>query len=125
MRNYIFVIASFLFFAIILSSCSSTGINKETTLKVPSNTTLGKVKPGMSIEQVGKILGEPTDQVVAPTWKEYIPIYNLLGYGTMMTINYYKGIGEIQFASSDDSKEGYFVEYIKYDPNESGNAIIK
>ncbi|HJO92578.1 MAG TPA: hypothetical protein QF753_04190 [Victivallales bacterium] len=125
MRNYIFVIASFLFFTIILSSCSSTGINQETTLKVPASTALGKIKPGMSIEQVGKILGEPTDQIVAPTWKEYVPIYNLFGYGTMMTINYYRGLGEIQFTNNVSSDEGYFVEFIKYDPKESGNAIIK
>jgi hypothetical protein len=125
MRNYIFVIASFCFFAIILASCSQTGINSNTTLKVPTDTALSKIKSGMSIEHVNEILGEPTDQVVAPTWKEYIPLYSSFGYGTMMTINYYKGLGEIQFSNNASSKKGYFVEYTKYDPNESGNAIIE
>lgn len=82
-------------------------------LPIPPDCPLAKIREGMGAKQVIDILGQPTDQEIYSTGKQWIPFY--FGSDVIRTVCYYKGIGQIHFSAP----AGRVVEII-YDPTEDG-----
>ena len=78
---------------------------------IPPDSPFAKIKEGMGQKQVTEILGQPKDQEVYNTGKQWIPFY--VGSDIMRTVYYYKGLGQIHFTG------GRVMEVI-YDPTEDG-----
>jgi hypothetical protein len=85
----------------------------------PAGSPLAKVKEGMGMREVSDLLGQPSDQHSYVTGKAWIPYY----YGDdMARIQWhYKGMGRVIFSGGGPyGQEGGKVQWVEYDPAESG-----
>jgi hypothetical protein len=85
----------------------------------PADSPLAKIHKGMPMGQVAEILGQPSDQHQYVTGKAFIPWY----YGDDVTRVqwHYKGVGRVIFTGGGAfGQGGGAVEWVEYDPTESG-----
>jgi outer membrane protein assembly factor BamE (lipoprotein component of BamABCDE complex) len=88
---------------------------------IPPDSPLAKIKVGMRMQEVIKILGAPTDQNSYSTGKAWIPFY--YGDDVRRTAYYYKGLGRVIFNGGNVfGGGGGDVIRVDYDPSESGMA---
>jgi hypothetical protein len=91
----------------------------------PADSPFGKLKIGMSYEEVIAIVGKPTNQHDFCTGKHRIPFY--FGDDRARTEAFFKGMGKLDFHGAEG---GFFgrcgmqkilgLIYIEYDANASG-----
>jgi hypothetical protein len=85
----------------------------------PPSSPLSKIKEGMGMKEVADILGQPTDQGQYVTGKAFIPWY--FGDDVTRMQWHYKGIGRVIFSGGGAwGQQGGQVQWVEYDPNESG-----
>ena len=80
---------------------------------IPKNHPFAKIHEGMTPEEVGKILGEPTGRHEYPTAKNWIPFYH--GSDTWRSEWLYKGKGSIVFTHNRYSGSTTVLEVL-YNP---------
>jgi len=85
---------------------------------VPSDSKLARVRPGMSPEEVEKILGEPTSRNAYVTGKAFIPFY--YGPDQARTGWFYKGLGRVVFETGGGFRGTLRVQRVEHDPDEDG-----
>jgi hypothetical protein len=93
----------------------------------PADHPFGKLKIGMSYEEVIAIVGKPSNQHDFCTGKHRIPFY--FGDDRARTEAFFKGMGKLDFNGADG---GFFgkcnmrkildLVYIEYDPAATGEA---
>ena len=91
----------------------------------PADSAFGKLKIGMSYEEVIAITGTPTNKHDFCTGKQHIPFY--FGDDRARTEVFFKGLGKLDFYGAEG---GFFgkcgmkkilgLVYIEYDPNATG-----
>ncbi len=90
-----------------------------TAVAVPASSPLARVQVGMSKQEVGNILGMPTNQVSYSTGKAWIPFY--FGDDARRSEWSYKGLGRVVFNDGNVfGGGGGHVERVDYDPSETG-----
>lgn len=89
------------------------------TLPIPPDSPLAKIKIGMTAQEVSNILGMPTNQTSYATGKAWIPYY--YGDDARRTEWSYKGLGRVVFAGGNVfGGGGGRVNRVDYDPSETG-----
>ena len=87
----------------------------------PANSPFAKIQPGMSEQEVAKIVGFPDDSHAYITGKAFIPWY--FGPDQSRFVGYYKGKGRIVFSGGNQWGAGRGkVVRVEYDPTEDGIA---
>ncbi|MBP6189421.1 MAG: hypothetical protein KA435_10420 [Azonexus sp.] len=91
----------------------------------PADSPFGKLKIGMSYEEVIAIVGKPTNQHDFCTGKHRIPFY--FGDDRARTEAFFKGMGKLDFYGADGGFWGKCgmqkilgLVYIEYDPKATG-----
>lgn len=91
----------------------------------PADSPFGKLKIGMSYEEVVAITGAPTNKHDFCTGKHRIPFY--FGDDRARTEAFFKGMGKLDFHGADGGFWGKCgmqnilgLIYIEYDPNSTG-----
>ncbi|MBS1144585.1 MAG: hypothetical protein H6R14_1991 [Proteobacteria bacterium] len=91
----------------------------------PPDSPFGKLKIGMSYEEVIAIVGKPTNQHDFCTGKHRIPFY--FGDDRARTEAFFKGMGKLDFHGADGGFWGRCgmqkilgLIYIEYDPKATG-----
>ena len=85
----------------------------------PADSKLALVKKGMKMSEVVKILGEPTDRHQYVTGKAFIPWY--FGDDASRVEWHYRGLGRVVLTGGGAfGQGGGIVEWVDYDPKESG-----
>ncbi|MFH1659116.1 MAG: hypothetical protein FD131_2290 [Rhodocyclaceae bacterium] len=91
----------------------------------PADSPFGKLKIGMSYEEVIAIVGKPTNQHDFCTGKHRIPFY--FGDDRARTEAFFKGMGKLDFYGADGGFWGRCgmqkilgLVYIEYDANATG-----
>lgn len=85
----------------------------------PADSTLAKVTKGMTMSEVVKILGEPTDRHQYVTGKAFIPWY--FGDDVSRVEWHYRGLGRVVLTGGGAfGQGGGVVEWVDYDPTETG-----
>lgn len=112
--------------SLLISGCATSKI----TQNIPKDSKFAQVKLDMTLDEVERILGPPTDVKTETTGNEWIPVYNMLPSDVYECTYYYKGQGNIVFTSresmpimrgkSADVMAALFVRKINYDPTEYG-----
>lgn len=92
----------------------------------PADSPFGKLKIGMSYEEVIAIVGKPTNQRDFCTGKHRIPFY--FGDDRARTEAFFKDLGKLDFHGADGGFWGKCgmqkilgLIYIEYDPNATGD----
>lgn len=85
---------------------------------IPSDSKLAQVRPGMSPDEVQRLLGEPTTRNAYVTGKAFIPFY--YGPDQARTGWFYKGLGRVVFETGPGFGTTLRVQRVEYDPNEDG-----
>jgi len=83
-----------------------------------SNSTLAKVRPGMSFDQVVTILGPPTSQTSRLTAHAFNPF--AVGNQGQITNFYYQKVGRVMFAGPNFQGGGTSVIAVEEDAQEPG-----
>ncbi|MFJ4348269.1 hypothetical protein [Pseudomonas sp. NPDC089401] len=84
----------------------------------PAGTPFAKIKPGMSLQQVHDLIGQPTENINTITGKAYIPFY--FGNDATRIIDLYKGQGRIVYTGAGATGVNFRVHEVRYDKSESG-----
>lgn len=85
----------------------------------PADSKLAKVTKGMTMSEVVKILGEPTDRHQYVTGKAFIPWY--FGDDASRVEWHYRGLGRVVLTGGGAfGQGGGNVEWVDYDPKETG-----
>ncbi len=79
-----------------------------------------RVQIGMPLRQVTDTIGEPTDTAAHITGKAFIPFY--FGGDSALFEAFYKGEGQLSFASDTIGNSAQKLVRIIVDPNEQGYA---
>ena len=85
----------------------------------PADSKLAKVTKGMTMSEVVKILGEPTDRHQYVTGKAFIPWY--FGGDASRVEWHYRRLGRVVLTGGGTfGQGGGNVEWVDYDPTETG-----
>lgn len=85
----------------------------------PPDSPLAKIKEGMGMKEVTDLLGAPTDQNQYVSGKAFIPFY--FGDDVTRVEWHYKGKGRVIFSGGGAfGQQGGRVQWVEYDPAESG-----
>lgn len=108
------------------AAASAAEANPVVVGNPPADHPFGKLKIGMSYEEVIAIVGKPTNQRDFCTGKHHIPFY--FGDDRARTESFFKGMGKLDFNGADG---GFFgkcnmrkildLVYIEYDPQATGD----
>ncbi|MFO1488928.1 MAG: hypothetical protein U1F65_10660 [Verrucomicrobiota bacterium] len=88
------------------------------SVPVPADSPFAKIKPGMGMNEVYALIGQPTDTSSHITGKSFIPYY--YGGDTHRMEAIYKGQGRIVFSPRHAFTGDMEVVEINYNPNERG-----
>lgn len=127
-RFFIRLAFSALAFAAIFTAHAEEAANPEAAAIVgnpPAEHPFGKLKIGMSYEEVIAIVGKPTNIHDFCTGKHRIPFY--FGDDRARTETFFKGMGKLDFNGADGGFWGKCgmqkilgLVYIEYDPQATG-----
>ena len=105
--------------AAVRSVLSEDGLVKGEIVGTPApESKFSKLKIGMSLEQVEKLIGRPNNSDSRITGKQYQPFY--FGGDTQRTEAFYKGEGQLTFSNTHPDSAADTLIRIMVDPNAAG-----